>query len=194
MSETVVPGDYFYTLYKVARTVNSSLDVMQVLDTMVSSTAEALNAKACSLRLLGPDGKHLLFGAAYGLSANYKAKGSVVLGPGGGGGSEVDRLALSSGAPVYISDASTDARFQYPEQAREEGIASVLVVSLQVQDQPIGVMRVYTSVQREFSEAELALVKAIASLSALAIENGRLYERLDRNYQAAVDFSNRMFD
>jgi hypothetical protein len=28
----------------------------------------------------------------------------------------------------------------------------------------------------------------------LAIENGRLYERLDRNYQAALDFSDREFD
>ncbi len=193
MSANIVPGDYFLTLYRVARTVNSSLDVMQVLDTIVSSTTEALEAKACSLRLLGPDGKHLMFGASHGLSANYRAKGSVVLST-GPGGSEVDRLALCTGKPVYIADARTDARFQYPEEAREEGIVSVLVVPLQVQDQPIGILRVYTPIQREFSEAELALVEAIASLSALAIENGRLYERLDRDYQAAVDFSNRVFD
>jgi GAF domain-containing protein len=193
MSTDVIPGDYFFTLYRVARTVNSSLDVMQVLDTIVSSTTEALQAKACSLRLLGPDGRHLLFGASHGLSANYRAKGSVVLAS-GPGGSEVDRLALSTRQPVYSADARTDARFQYPEQAREEGIVSVLVVPLQVQDQPIGILRVYTSDRREFSKAELALVEAIASLSALAIENGRLYERLDRDYQAAVDFSNRVFD
>jgi GAF domain-containing protein len=194
MSANVGPGDYFYTLYEVARKVNSSLDVMQVLNTIVSSTARALDAKACSLRLLGPDGKHLMFGASYGLSANYRAKGAVILPLGGPGGSEVDRLALSSSSPVCIADASTDPRFQYPERAREEGIVSVLVVPLRVQDQPIGVMRVYTEVRHEFSQAELALVEAIASLSALAIENGRLYERLNRNYQAAVDFSNRMFD
>ena len=80
----------FGTLYRVARTVNSSLDIMQVLQTIVASTAEALDAKACSLRLLGPDGKHLLFGAAHGLSPNYRAKGTVDVAH-----SEVDRLALS---------------------------------------------------------------------------------------------------
>jgi GAF domain-containing protein len=95
---------------------------------------------------------------------------------------------------VQVADAQTDARFQYPEQAREEGIVSVLVTPLRVQDQSIGVMRVYAGAAREFSQAEIALIEAIASLSALAIENARLYERLNRNYQAAVEFGNRLFD
>lgn len=179
----------FQTLYEVARTVNSSLDVMQVLQTIVSSTANALSAKACSLRLLGPDGKHLMFGAVHGLSANYRAKGPVLVANSG-----IDRLALTSGATVTINDAGSDPLFQYPDQARSEGIVSVLVVPLRVQDQSIGVMRVYSGQPRTFSEAEVALAEAIASLSALAIENGRLYERLHRNYQAAIDFGERLFD
>ncbi len=182
-------GVFFRTLYQVACTVNSSLDIMQVLRTVVTSATEALGAKACSLRLLGPDGRHLMFGAAYGLSANYRAKGAVDVAH-----SEVDRLALVGAGPVHVADAQTDVRFQYPGQAREEGIVSVLVTPLRVQDQPIGVMRVYTAEARAFSEAEIALVEAIASLSALAIENARLYERLNRNYQAAVEFGNRLFD
>ena len=145
-------GEHFRTLYKVARTVNSSLDVMQVLNTIVISTAEALNAKACSLRLLGPDGQHLLFGAAHGLRSHYRGKGSVSLENSG-----VDRLALSSLAPIHIPDVRLDERFQYPAQAREEGIVSVLVVPLIMQDEPIGVMRVYSGTERVFSEAELAL-------------------------------------
>ncbi len=179
----------FQTLYKVARTVNSSLDVMQILQTIVAATTEALNVKACSLRLLGPDNKHLMFGATYGLSANYRAKGPVLVEHSG-----VDRLALTGGEPVYIEDARTDPRFQYPEQARAEGIVSVLVVPMRVQDQPIGVLRVYSGERRAFTQEELALVEAIASLSALAIENGRLYERLNRNYRAAIDFGERLFD
>lgn len=188
-SASISPIDYCQTLYRVARAVNSSLDVLQVLNMIVSSTAEAMKAKACSLRLLSPDGQRLFIGSAYGLSASYRAKGPVDVAH-----SEVDRLALTGDKPIYIADARSDPRFQYPEQAREEGIVSVVVVPLRVQDQPIGVMRVYTAAPRVFSEAELMLVEAIASLSALAIENGRLYERLDRNYRAAVDFGERLFD
>ena len=64
---------------------------MQVLQTIVVSTAEAFEARACSLRLLGPTGKHLMFGAAHGLSAGYRAKGPVLVAQ-----SEIDRLALQS--------------------------------------------------------------------------------------------------
>ena len=182
-------GTFFETLYRVARTVNSSLDIMQVLGMIVGCTTEALDAKACSLRLLSPDGKRLFIGAAYGLSAHYRAKGPVDVAQ-----SQVDQLALADRRPICITDAQTDVRFQYGEQARDEGIGSVVVVPLQVQNQPIGVMRVYSGGPRTFSSEELALLEAIASLSALAIENGRLYERLDRNYQAALDFSDREFD
>lgn len=189
MNDSTPCDDFFQTLYQVARTINSSLDIMQVLRTVVISTAAALGAKACSLRLLAPDGKHLMFGAAYGLSPNYRAKGAVDVAH-----SEIDHLALVGNRTLQVADAQTDTRFQYPGQAREEGIVSVLVTPLRVQDQPIGVMRVYTGVAREFSQAEVALVEAIASLSAVAIENARLYERLNRNYQAAVEFGNRLFD
>lgn len=181
--------DLFQALYDVARTVNSSLDTMQVLQAIVASTTAALGVKACSVRLLGPDGKHMMFGAGHGLSANYRAKGLVSVERSG-----IDREALSSTTPLLVADARRDERFQYPEEAGAEGIVSVLVVPLRVQDQAIGVMRIYTDAPRVFGPREIALVEAIASLSALAIENGRLYERLHRNYRAAVEFGERLFD
>jgi GAF domain-containing protein len=189
MTTTEPSERLFQTLYHVARTVNSSLDIMQVLQTIVASTAEALDARACSLRLLGPDGKHLMFGAAHVLSPAYRAKGPVLVAQ-----SEVDAFALQSGRTVVIEDARTDLRFQYPDGAREEGIVSVLVTPLRVQNQPIGVLRIYSATPRTFGNDERDLAEAIASLSALAIENGRLYERLNRNYQAALEFNQREFD
>lgn len=189
MTENGPSGRRFHALYHVARTVNSSLDIMQVLHTIVVSTSEAFQARACSLRLLGPDGRHLMFGAAHGLSAGYRAKGPVLVAH-----SEIDQLALQSAQTVVIEDARSDPRFQYPGEALEEGIVSVLVAPLRVQDQCIGVLRVYTAEARVFSPEECELAEAIASLSALAIENGRLYERLDRNYRAAVQFDWREID
>lgn len=176
-------GTFFHTLTRVARAVNSSLDIMLVLESIVVTTAETLAAKACSLRLLGPDRRTLMFGVAHGLSAGYRAKGPVLTDQSG-----VDDLALERGETVVIADATADDRFQYPEAAREEGIVSVLVTPLTAQGQPIGALRVYMPERHEFTADERGLAEAIASLSALAIENGRLYERLDRNYRAAVEF------
>ena len=47
--------DYYRALYEVARTINSSLDLGEVLQKVARSTTEALKVKACSLRLLSAD-------------------------------------------------------------------------------------------------------------------------------------------
>jgi GAF domain-containing protein len=176
-------GTFFHTLSRVVRTVNSSLDIMPVLEAIVSETAGALEAKACSLRLLGPDVRTLMYGVAHGLSASYRAKGPVLTDQ-----SAIDDLALENGETVIVDDATADERFQYRDAAREEGIVTVLVTPLTAQDHPIGVLRVYMPQRHRFTADERELAEAVASLSALAIENGRLYERLDRNYRAAVEF------
>ncbi len=133
-------GRLFQTLYHVARTVNSSLDIMQVLQTIVASTAEALEARACSLRLLGPDGKHLMFGAAHGLSAAYRAKGPVLLEHSASGRTgATGRLAT-----VVIDDAGGDPPFPVPGRTPAKK-ASFRCWSRRCgcRTQPIGVLRVY---------------------------------------------------
>ncbi len=180
--------DFYRGLYDVARTINSSLDLGEVLHKITAATTEPLEAKASSLRLLSRDGRHLVLGAAYGLSQGYIRKGLVEISR-----SRVDQEALD-GKTVVIPDATQDARFQYPERAKEEGIRSVLVVPLAARGQIIGIMRVYTAEKREFVEEEIEFLGLIADLSALAIDNARLYQLLKGDYESVVSFQERLFD
>ncbi|MEW5974704.1 MAG: response regulator [Acidobacteriota bacterium] len=163
---------YASALYQVARSINSSLELSQVLNLLAKSTAEATQAKACSLRLLSPDKQLLVMGGAYGLSTGYLRKGDVEVEK-----SRVDQEALQ-GVAAIIPDATNDPRFQYPEEARTEFIRSILVVPLMLRDTPIGVLRLYMKDVHEFAEEEIGFVKAIANLGAIAIENAKLYEAL----------------
>jgi GAF domain-containing protein len=181
-------AEYYRALYEVARTINSSLDLGETLQRVAKSTAEALHAKACSLRLLSADRKRLLFGAAHGLSDSYLRKGAVEVAKSG-----VDRQVLR-GSSVLIPDATEDSRFQYPERARQEGIRSVLVAPLAAREQIIGVMRVYTAEVREFAASEIEVLSLIADLSAMAIDNARLYQLLKGNYEMLLTFQDRLFD
>ena len=106
-------AEYYRALYEVARTINSSLDLSEVLQRVAKSTAEALKVKACSIRLLSNDRKRLLYGAGYGLSDTYLRKGAIEVAKSG-----VDRQVLR-GNSILIPDAAADARFQYPERARQ---------------------------------------------------------------------------
>lgn len=177
---------YSSALYDVARSINSSLDLSQVLDLLAKSTAKATKSKACSLRLLNADKSLLVMGGAYGLSQGYLRKGNVEVEK-----SRIDQEALL-GKTGIIPDATNDPRFQYPDEAKAESIRSILVIPLMLRDNPVGVMRLYTEDVHEFSDAEIGFVRAIANLGAIAIENAKLFEALKEELGDLTEDANEM--
>jgi len=173
--------DYYTALYQAALTISSSLELDQVLQSVVTSITEAMQVKACVLRLFDPDTGQLRLSAVYGLSSNYLAKGPVDVIR-----SSIDSEALQ-GSPVYVADARSDSRFQYQEAARIEGLVSILVVPLEVHGKAIGVLRVYTAEKTTFNDDDMQFLSVLASLAALAIENARLYESLKSSYHGVMD-------
>jgi GAF domain-containing protein len=170
--------DYYHALYQVAKSINSTLSLEHVLDLIVESTAKALGAKACGLRLVNDTRERLEVGATYGLSREYVDKGPVEI-----KNSQIDVEALSNRV-VRVRDAAYDARVQYPREAASEGIASMLVVPITVRDFAIGVMRVYTAEPHEFTDDEVEFLRAVANLGGLAIENARVYETLQAQFES----------
>ena len=173
--------DYYTTLYQTALTISSSLELDEVLQRVVTSITEAMQVKACVLRLLDAHTGELQLSAVYGLSKGYLTKGPVEV-----KSSLIDSEALC-GAPVVIHDVRDDPRFQYQEAARREGIVSVLCVPLEVHGRAIGVIRVYTSESCDFHEDDIQFPSVLASLAALAIENASLYDNLKRSYDGVMD-------
>ncbi len=173
--------DYYTALYQAALTISSSLELDQVLQSVVKSITEAMQVKACAVRLLDSRTGQLQYSAGYGLSSSYLAKGPVDVEH-----SPIDSEALR-GAPVIIPDVAEDSRFQYKEAAKREGIVSVLCVPLEVHGKAIGVMRVYTGEPCTFHEDDIQFLTVLASLSALAIENASLYESLKQSYDGVMD-------
>lgn len=170
-------NDYFRALKNVVLAVNSSLEPSEVLQKVAEQTAGAMSCKACTIRLLDQTGHFLQPSASFGLSPAYMRKGPV----------EVKRSGLDSevlaGSIIQLKDASSDGRFQYPEAAKAEGLVSVLSAPLKVgAGNAIGLFRVYSATEREFTEDEKTFMEAVAAVSALAIENARLHDALRNNY------------
>jgi GAF domain-containing protein len=173
--------DYYTALHQAALTISSSLEVEQVLQSIVTSITEAMQVKACALRLLDERTGQLQLRAVYGLSDDYLAKGPVDVEH-----SPIDSEALC-GLPVIIQDVSTDSRFQYQQAAKHEGIVSVLCIPLELHGRTVGVMRVYSGEPCVFREDDVQFLTVLASLSALAIENASLYDTLKRSYDGVMD-------
>jgi len=164
--------DYFTALYEVVKVVNASLDPARVLEEIVRCVARTMNVKASSLRLLDSRSKRLVMRAAYGLSEKYLRKGPILVAESG-----IDQKALQ-GETIWLPDVTTDKDFQYGVMAREEGIKSVLVVPLTLEQKAIGVLRVYTAAVREFTQEDITFLLAVANVSAIALDNARMHQTL----------------
>ena len=164
--------DYFAALYDVARVINASLEPSKVLEKIVQCVVKAMGVKASSIRLLDSRERLLVLGAASGLSKGYIRKGPISIEESG-----LDRKVLK-GRTVWLEDARTAKDFQYGAMAKAEGIKSVLVVPLMLEKKAIGVLRVYADRIRKFRDDELKFLKAVANLSAIALDNARMHETL----------------
>ena len=160
-------------LYEIAKEITSSLSPAEVLDTIVRSTTNAIGAKGCSLMLLAPDNKELVHDISCGLSDWYLQKGPVR--------SNAIIKEVLGGKTVAILDATTDPRVQYKDEARQEGIASMLSIPLMPEGEVLGIMRIYTSEKREFSSEDVDLLSYLANLGAVALDKAKLYESLGKD-------------
>ncbi len=166
---------YYQSLYEMAAALNSSHAPEAILQSVVEGVAKAMEAKGCSLMLLSPDRKMLLHTAAYGLSAWYVRKGPV--------SADKSISKALEGKPVAVLEATKDERIQYREQAKKEGIVSILSVPMMLREETIGVIRVYTAEPYHFTMDDMYFVGAVANLGAIALENARLYEATQKDYE-----------
>jgi len=169
---------YYSAFMQIMRAIGSSIDLETVLQLVVKSTCEITGSKGCTLMLLDGKGENLEIKSFYGLSEQYVRKGPVA----------ADRSISDTvrGEPVIIEDAANDPRVQYPGEARQEGIASIVSVPMLVRGKVTGVLRLYTSVPCVFTKDDIDFLSAIAVQAGLAIQNAKVYEDVKSNYEKRV--------
>ena len=151
----------------LAASINSSLDIKQVLNDLTARLGTALGMKGVVIRLLDKDSGTLQLVASYGLSDKFLNKGIVVA----TGCVET----VMKGEVVAITDVAADDRIQYRQETLDEGIQSMLMVPIKAGDEIIGGMRLYSGVKRDFPEEMVTFVTALAHQGGLAIRNATLY-------------------
>jgi len=177
-------ADYFRTFCTVSRAFGTTLGKDEILDLIVQSVVETMQGKAACLFLADEEKDIFVPVAQKGLSQSYlhvkpmQAK------------KVVDEILTGGHLSVY--DACTDTRLENLEEKKAEGIASILVVPVMVEDKAIGVLSLYTSTHTDFSEDEVNFMSALAEQGGLAIERARLFERIARNSQLFFDLARKV--
>jgi PAS domain S-box-containing protein len=167
-------------LHRAGQTFSSTLDLDQVLVTILEEVRRLLDVTACSVWLTDSETEELVCRQATG-PQNEIVRGWR-LAPGEGLVGWVAR----SGESLIVPDARADERhFKDVDQQTGLGLRSILSVPLRVKENVIGVVQVVDTEVDHFSPTDLTLLEPLAASAAIAIENARLYEAEAQRWEEA---------
>lgn len=172
--------DEISVLFEISQAITSTLVLDEVLDSIVNFSMEMMNALRCELRLLDETGGLLEVRASRGLSKSFLASTAIKVGEGIIGNCFSQRL------PISVVDARKDPRTKYTSMVKREKLAGLLAVPITQRGRPIGVITIYTSKPRDFSQEEIDLLSTFASQASIAIENAQLYANMKEQYLSMV--------
>lgn len=161
------------TIYNVALSVNSELEVYKVLHHLSDSLAGINPIVACVIRLFSDDRKTVSVLEASGVSSEYAKSHTVTLAD-----DKIDLECLKTRLPIFVPNVLKDPRFLYKKEAKVEGLVSMLAVPIIHLNDVLGVIRCYTKSYHEFTNDDVEFVALIASQAALSIINAKAYEKV----------------
>ena len=153
----------------------STFDLQTVLQTLVESAARLCDADKVNITR---EKKGAFYRAeAYGFSREFQeyVKDVPIKAE---RGSAFGR-ALLEGRVVHIPDVLADSEYTYLEGQRLGDYRTVLAVPMLREGVPIGVVSLTRSEVRPFTDKQIELATTFADQAAIAIENVRLFERVE---------------
>ncbi len=168
---------------EIFKIVSKSIATSDNLEIMTSHLSQllvaALEIKGCAIFALNPSTKELENIASFGLSADYLAKGPLL----------ADKSISSAlkGKPVIIRDIRKDRRLQYPDEAKKEGIASILSIPILFSSEVLGVLRLYHHKAWNISDRDVDSLLVLAEHIGLSLRYTRLLNALQSIQEAIKD-------
>ncbi|MHB8539684.1 MAG: sensor domain-containing diguanylate cyclase [Candidatus Acidiferrales bacterium] len=169
-----VYGSEVSVFHELGKALTSSLQLDQVLRTIMEKINEVLRPDTWSLLLMDTEKQELYFEIATGEGADALKDVRIKLGQGIAG------WVAQTGEVVVVPDTRKDSRFfsQVDEKTKTQ-TQSIVAVPVRFRDQCLGVIELINCVgDTGFSARELALLEALADYAAIAIENARHVQRI----------------
>jgi signal transduction histidine kinase len=160
------------SLFSVAHSIISSLNLQEILQRVTRDACQLMDTKVCSLMLLNPTRDLLELRACHGAGAEYLERPPLPV------ADSLVGVVVRRRKALRVFNVQEHDEYLHTEMARKEGLVSLLSVPLLVGDVAIGALNVYTAVPYRYSNQDIRILSALASLAAVAIENARLHEKI----------------
>jgi signal transduction histidine kinase len=161
-------------LTRVASLITSSLQLKQVLEEVMDTVIMLTSAERAYIMLRDPDTGEMFIESARNWERESISEEEVVF------SRQVVSLAIERGESITTANAADDERFEGAESIISHNLRSILCVPLHYHGEITGVLYADNPIQRGiFRPDSLPIMEAFAQQTAIAIENARLYHRLE---------------
>jgi len=166
MSDMRFLPEHIERLYRISRSIHTSLDSAQVLKLIVQEAVQLVEASSGSVALINPITGYLDIEASVGLPDEGSAL-RLRLDEG------ITGWVAQNGAPLRVSDVSKDKRYI---SARSD-VRSELAVPIFINEEVRAILNVDSEKKDTFSEMDQALLEELAGHATQVISNAWSYEQ-----------------
>ena len=167
------------TLLKFGTLINSTLNIEVVLDNAMKWAEEFIDAEASSIYEMGNEKSELFIRLARGEKKEPVKGLSLKVGEGIAG------FVVQTGQPIVIQDVRKEERFSDKFDKLTGFITrSMICVPLILRDKTVGAIQVLNKKSgTPFTDVDLQLLTTVAPQIAVAMENAKLYQRLETKFE-----------
>lgn len=162
-------------LVEVSVTLNSTLDPDQLLTYIIKTAADLLDCERASILLYDEKRNELFFASASGEEQRQLAQIPVPL------EGSIAGTIFRENRPLIINDAQNDPR-HYSQVGQQVNFVtrSLLGVPMRIKTRVTGVLEAMNKRKGDFTEADADLLSIVAAQAAVAINNARLVQALQK--------------
>jgi signal transduction histidine kinase len=156
-------------LVELSVTLNSTLDLDELLRLITATATELLECEAASILLYDEQHPRLYFAAATGSDPAQLAEIPVPI------DSSLAGTIFRTNQPIIINNVGQDPRhYSLVSEHIKFKVSSMLGVPMPIKERTMGVLEAVNKRTGEFSAGDVAILSVIAAHAAIAINNARL--------------------
>jgi len=187
MDSVNVYKNYFSVFRDIIREMHSHRNLEDVLnlDLGIRKTAEVLQAQGAVVQLFDQSSQQFTQRAAWGIDKCYFNNGSET-------SKRLQRLIREKEKNHFIRDIRNAPELISAQQAWDDGIRLILELPLALDVQILGVMRIFLTKERQFSDDELDFVLTVSEQFACVIGRVRCVEIIEAQYDHLAKHTEKM--
>lgn len=160
------------SLVKMGQRLVGKLEANEILSELAQEGRQLLDCHGCALFLLPSGSSELELHTMVNRTGKIDASVKMSL------NDSVVGSAIHRRKQIEVNDLSFTEENDFISIIKSEGLVSMLVSPIILEDEIVGVLNAYTKRKHRFNNDEKKAFAALSSLGAIAIQNARLYSRV----------------